>query len=160
MLRRIVQSAADANMNMLRVWGGGVFLPDAFYEAADEAGLLLYHDMQFAQFGHEPPPVYGNISRNESSGGSGVVPNRDPFHVERELRHQVRRLSHHASIAVWDGCNECAVVMDEDITPTTNTGAGYPWCVPEPVKLKNGTVVEKCLYSPTSVYATFILRVV
>ena len=45
-LQRQVQSAVDANFNMLRVWGGGVFLPDAFYDACDAAGILLYHDMQ------------------------------------------------------------------------------------------------------------------
>ena len=36
-------------MNILRVWGGGVFLPDAFYDACDLNGILVYHDMQFAQ---------------------------------------------------------------------------------------------------------------
>jgi beta-mannosidase len=85
-LQRQVQSAVDAGMNMLRVWGGGVFLPDAFYDACDELGILLYHDMQFAQEGHSPD----------------VTPTE-----EAEFRHQVRRLSHHPSLALIDGCNEC-----------------------------------------------------
>ena len=46
---QIVQSAADGNMNILRVWGGGVFLPDVFYDTCDQLGVLLYHDLQYAQ---------------------------------------------------------------------------------------------------------------
>ncbi len=47
--RQVVASAADAGMNILRVWGGGVFLPDVWYDSCDEQGVLVYHDMQFAQ---------------------------------------------------------------------------------------------------------------
>ena len=50
----MVSSAAAARFNMLRVWGGGAFLPDAFYDACDARGLLVYHDMQYAQSGHSP----------------------------------------------------------------------------------------------------------
>ena len=91
---RLVRSAAEGGFNMLRVWGGGMFLPDAFYDACDADGLLVYHDMQYAQSGHAPRPT-----RTQ----------------EEELRHNVRRLASHASIVVWDGCNECRVVMK---TPT------------------------------------------
>lgn len=83
--RRLVASAAEAHFNGLRMWGGGTFLPDGFYDACDEAGLLVYHDMTFAQGNHGP-------------SGSPTE--------EAEIRHQVRRLSAHPSIAVWDGCNE------------------------------------------------------
>ena len=41
-----VQSAAEGNFNMLRIWGGAIFEPRAFYDAADEFGVLMYHDMQ------------------------------------------------------------------------------------------------------------------
>jgi beta-mannosidase len=91
--RIAVQSAAAANMNMFRVWGGGMVLPDSFYDACDEEGLLLYHDMMFAQSGHAP--VKTAI-------------------VEEELRHVVRSLASHSSIVIWNGCNECAVVMGTD----------------------------------------------
>ena len=89
--RYLVQSAAHAKFNMLRVWGGGMFLPDAFYDACDEFGILIYHDMQYAQEGHSP----------------AVGMPQDP-----ELRYQIRRLSSHPSIAVWDGCNECQVLLN------------------------------------------------
>jgi len=89
---RMVRSSADARMNLLRVWGGGVFAPAAFYDACDEFGILVYHDMQFAQNGHSP--LDGSVSQRA------------------EFQHQVRRLSHHASIAIWDGCNECHVILN------------------------------------------------
>ena len=71
---------------MLRIWGGGIFLYDVFYDTADEQGILIFHDMQYAQSHHDPTP-------------SAMQ--------QQELQHQVRRLSHHPSIAIWDGCNEC-----------------------------------------------------
>ena len=45
--RRLVQSAAEGRMNTLRIWGGGTYMPRAFYDACDEFGILLYHDLQF-----------------------------------------------------------------------------------------------------------------
>lgn len=89
--RRLVQSAVEGRMNTLRVWGGGMFLPEAWYDACDEMGVLVYHDMQYAQQGHSP----------------------DTTDVQdAELRHNVRRLSAHPSIVMWDGCNECHVIMN------------------------------------------------
>jgi len=88
--RVMVRSAADGGHNTLRVWGGGIFMPDEFYEACDELGLIVFHDMMYAQLGHAPART--------------VV-------QDTELRHQVRRLSNHPSIVIWDGCNECTVKM-------------------------------------------------
>jgi hypothetical protein len=93
--RILVQSAADAGMNTLRVWGGGMFLPDAWYDACDELGILVYHDMQYASTSGGP---HGPIA----------TPTQDA-----ELRHQIRRLSHHPAIALWDGNNEVPVNMWE-----------------------------------------------
>ena len=63
-------------------------------DECDKLGIMVYHDMQYAQSGHAP-------------AGSATE--------DAELRHMVRRLSHHASIVMWDGCNECRVLMN---TPT------------------------------------------
>jgi hypothetical protein len=64
---------------------------DAFYDACDEEGILLYHDMMFVdEEGHRP--VHTEV-------------------VESEMRHLVRTLASHPSIVVWSGCNECDVVM-------------------------------------------------
>lgn len=91
----LVKNAMEGRFNTLRVWGGGMFLPDIWYDTCDELGILVYHDMQYAQEGHSPAATTVQ---------------------ELELRHQIRRLSHHASIVIWDGCNECQVIMH---TPTS-----------------------------------------
>ena len=93
--QQLVRNAVAGGMNTLRVWGGGMFLPDAWYDACDEYGIMVYHDMQYAQGGHAPK-------------GTAIQ--------EAELRHVIRRLSHHPSIVMWDGCNECRVIIG------TNTG--------------------------------------
>ena len=86
--RRLVQSAVEGNMNTLRVWGGGVWEPRAFWDACDELGVLLYTDMQFTW---------------RSVGGT-------PDEA-LELRHQVRRLATHPAVVVWAACNECRVLL-------------------------------------------------
>lgn len=92
---RVVMSARDGGMNMLRVWGGGIFQPPSFYDTCDALGIMIYHDMQFAQDGHSP--LDGSVAQ------------------AAEFRHQVRRLAAHPSIVVIDGCNECHVILG---TPT------------------------------------------
>lgn len=76
-------------MNMLRVWGGGVFLPSAFYDECDRLGLLLYHDLMFSTTTVTHEPTFGSKS------------------VEDELVGVVRRMSHRPSLILWNGCNEC-----------------------------------------------------
>lgn len=85
--RELVQSVADAGMNMLRVWGGGAVLPDSFYDACDELGILLYHDLMFV---------------GEQKHGATVTEG-----VEREIEITIQRLAEHPSIVLWSGCNEC-----------------------------------------------------
>ena len=84
-----VLSASDSNINFLRVWGGGVFLPEAFYEAADKYGVLLFHDMMFTTTSqtHEP---------------------KGTEEEKQELQNAIRRLAHRPSIALWNSCNECS----------------------------------------------------
>ena len=81
--RRMVLSAAQGGMNIMRIWGGGVFLPSIFYATADEAGVMVYHDM---------------MNRDYFSGMAQEV---------NAYRNTIRRLSTHPSIVIWDGCNEC-----------------------------------------------------
>ncbi|KRC82470.1 beta-mannosidase [Sphingomonas sp. Root241] len=86
-MRRILTSARDANMNMIRVWGGGYYLDDAFYRMADEMGLMIWQDFMF--------------------GGSITPPDaafRENVRVEAE--EQVERLQPHPSLVAWSGGNE------------------------------------------------------
>ncbi|TCC59498.1 glycoside hydrolase family 2 protein [Kribbella pittospori] len=82
-----LQDAVDAGMNLLRVWGGGIYESDDFYDICDEQGLLVWQDFLFACAAYsEDEPM-----RSE---------------VEAEARQAVTRLSRHASLAVWNGNNE------------------------------------------------------
>ncbi|XP_077564268.1 beta-mannosidase-like [Haemaphysalis longicornis] len=80
-------SAKDANMNMLRVWGGGVYETDDFYDKADELGILIWQDMMFS---------------------TSLYPADSAFlqSVATEVEQQVRRLQRHPSLVVWVGNNE------------------------------------------------------
>ena len=91
--RDLLESAAAANMNMIRLWGGGQFEKDAFYDLCDELGLLVWHDLMFA---------------------CAVYPSDGRFfdEVRSELSHQLRRLRDHASIAMWCGDNECISALN------------------------------------------------
>ncbi|KZT22841.1 glycoside hydrolase family 2 protein [Neolentinus lepideus HHB14362 ss-1] len=77
----------DGNQNMVRLWGGGVYEPDVFYDTCDELGILVWQDFQFA---------------------CGVYPADDEFvaSVRIEAEQNVRRLRHHPSMALFCGNNE------------------------------------------------------
>ncbi|WP_436925767.1 beta-mannosidase [Halosimplex amylolyticum] len=83
----LVRSAADANMNMLRVWGGGYYEEDTFYDLCDEYGLLVWQDFMFSCSLHPANEEFLDT-------------------VEEEVRYQVRRLANHPSIALWCANNE------------------------------------------------------
>jgi beta-mannosidase len=86
-MQAILQSARDANMNMLRMWGGGTYQPDAFYALADRMGLMVWQDFMF---------------------GGAITPYDDAFRESSriEAEEQVRRLRDHPSIVLWAGNNE------------------------------------------------------
>jgi hypothetical protein len=90
----MVKAAADANINTLRVWGGGMPMPSEFYDACDELGILVYHDLMFVE-----EQLHGAFK--------GLI-------VDTEIRHLVRSLSVHPSIVLWSGCNECYVDMTSE----------------------------------------------
>ena len=83
----VLQSAVDANMNVLRVWGGGVYQSEAVYEWCDRHGLLVWQEVTFA---------------------CQMAPADQPFlaSVREEVSQQVRRLGSHASLALLGGNNE------------------------------------------------------
>lgn len=83
----LVTRAADMNMNMLRVWGGGVYPPKAFYDACDQKGILVWQDFMFA---------------------CSMVPGDSAFHrsVEREAEQAILKYRNHPSLALWCGNNE------------------------------------------------------
>jgi beta-mannosidase len=87
---RRVADALEANINLLRVWGGGIFESDDLYNLADEHGLLMWQDFLFA-----------------CAAYSEDEPMR--FEVEAEARENVTRLSPHPSLVLWNGNNENTV---------------------------------------------------
>ncbi|KAG2466529.1 beta-mannosidase [Polypterus senegalus] len=86
-LRNLLQSAVDANMNTLRVWGGGVYEQDEFYKICDELGIMIWQDFMFA---------------------CAFYPVEESFleTVRKEITHQLRRLKSHPSIIIWSANNE------------------------------------------------------
>lgn len=85
--RWLLQSCRDANMNMIRVWGGGIYEPDIFYDICDELGILVWQDFMYSC------ALY--------PGDSIFVHN-----AEVEAREQVSRLRNHPCLAIWCGNNE------------------------------------------------------
>jgi beta-mannosidase len=85
--RRMLLSAKDANMNMLRVWGGGVYESDDFYDLCDSLGIMVWQDFMFA---------------------GGMYPGDEAFmnNVREEVKYQIERLKHHPCIVLWCGNNE------------------------------------------------------
>jgi beta-mannosidase len=87
---KIIEKVVKANMNMLRVWGGGIYEKDIFYELCDKNGILIWQDFMFA---------------------GSLYPNNAEFlkNVEQEIKENVYRLKKHPSIALWCGNNEIEV---------------------------------------------------
>jgi beta-mannosidase len=145
--RRLIEQAAHANMNMIRVWGGGVYEPDVFYDLCDELGLLVWQDFMFA-CAHYP--------EDEATLDS----------VRGEVADQVRRLRNHTCLALWCGNNESQAMhsinaaLSGDATPLSGEGLyddlipgllahldpatpywpGSPWGGPNPNSMRAGDV--------------------
>jgi beta-mannosidase len=85
--RQLVGSAREANMNMLRVWGGGIYESEDFYDACDEMGILLWQEFMFACSMYPATPEFLDNVRHEAIDN-------------------VTRLRNHPSIVIWCGNNE------------------------------------------------------
>ncbi|WP_205461903.1 glycoside hydrolase family 2 protein [Mangrovibacterium lignilyticum] len=87
MYKNVVNTAKTSNMNMLRVWGGGIYENDEFYDLCDEAGILIWQDFMFA---------------------CAMFPGDQEFldNVKAEAEDNVKRLRNHPSIGLWCGNNE------------------------------------------------------
>lgn len=86
--KRTILDAAGVNMNMLRVWGGGIYENDVFYDLCDEYGIMIWQDFMFACSMY---PAEGALLDN----------------IRQEAVDNVKRLRNHACIALWCGNNEC-----------------------------------------------------
>ena len=85
--KRTILDAAGVNMNMLRVWGGGIYENDVFYDLCDEYGIMIWQDFMFACSMYPAGALLDNI--------------------HQEAVDNVKRLRNHACIALWCGNNEC-----------------------------------------------------
>lgn len=108
--RERIAQARDANMNILRVWGGGIYETDTFYEECDAAGIMVWQDFLFACAAYpEEEPVYGE--------------------VEAEAREAITRLMPYPSLVLWNGNNENIWgYFDwgwQDVLANRPWGAGY-----------------------------------
>jgi beta-mannosidase len=90
--KELLGSCKDANMNMIRLWGGGLYEPEIFYDFCDENGIMIWHDFMFATGPYLAVEPYLNNVRNE-------------------IKDVVLRLRHHPSIALWCGNNESEINM-------------------------------------------------
>ena len=107
----LLDRAVGANLNMLRVWGGGIYEHERFYDRCDELGMLVWQDFMFA---------------------CATYPEDDPMPalVEREAREQVSRLCGHPSVVLWCGGNEDVLAWQswgfrERLAPGQSWGIRY-----------------------------------
>ena len=100
---RVVQSAVDTHMNMLRVWGGGVYEDDRLYDLCDEKGILVWQEFAFA---------------------CSMYPNDKALldNIRAEAEDNVRRLRNHACLALWCGNNEIDTAWENDVP-----NGGWGW---------------------------------
>ncbi|MBC8479570.1 MAG: glycoside hydrolase family 2 protein [FCB group bacterium] len=100
--RQVVDAAVDANMNMLRIWGGGIYESDLFYDLCDQAGIMIWQDFMFA---------------------CSLYPGDEDFlnNIAHEVTDNVKRLRNHPCIVLWCGNNEIDIAWSHD------TQGGWGW---------------------------------
>lgn len=103
--RKLLTEAAKAHMNMIRVWGGGIYESEGFMDACDELGLMVWHDFMFAcqYYPDHVPEFYEEIRREATAA--------------------IKRLRLHSCLVGWSGNNE----IQEMYTSAKNGGNDIPW---------------------------------
>ncbi|MDR1807262.1 MAG: glycoside hydrolase family 2 protein, partial [Propionibacteriaceae bacterium] len=92
--RERIQQAKEAHIDLLRVWGGGLYEQDAFYDACDELGMMVWQDFALASNSYpEEEPIWSEI--------------------EAEIRDNIVRLAPHPSLMIWNGNNECILARTD-----------------------------------------------
>lgn len=86
----LIKNVVDLNMNMIRVWGGGIYENDYFYDLCDQYGILVWQDFMFANSMYPKSPIF--------------IEN-----IRAEVRDNVKRLRNHPCIALWCGNSEIEV---------------------------------------------------
>jgi len=103
----LLQMCAEAGFNVIRVWGGGLYPEDDFYDLCDDKGLLVWQDLMFACANYKITPSYVES-------------------ITREIAQNVRRLRHHASLGLWCGNNEMEqFALEGEYEGTDETRADY-----------------------------------
>ncbi len=99
----IIRSAANSHMNMIRVWGGGIYEKEIFYDLCDQYGLLVWQDFMYA---------------------CSMYPGNEDFlkNAQTEAQEQIQRLRNHPSIALWCGNNEVEIAWANEVK-----GRGWGW---------------------------------
>ena len=92
--RKLISDCAAANFNSIRVWGGGLYPDDSFFDACDEYGLVVWQDFMFACANYRLTEEFEE-------------------NIMQELKGQIRRLAHHASLGLWCGNNEMEMFVDQ-----------------------------------------------
>lgn len=114
---KLLQEAKEANFNMLRVWGGGLYERDIFYEQCDRLGIIIWHDFMFACA--EYPDDQEMFLRE----------------VEKEVEYQTKNLRNHPAIALWCGNNEIHWAFDGGWEDTRYYGSKiYNYVIPAAVR--------------------------
>ena len=118
--RRLLTDARAANMNTIRVWGGGYYPDDFFYDICDELGLLVWQDFMFAC------AVYNLTEAFEQN-------------IRVEFADNIRRLRHHASLALWCGNNEMEMFVSRGLWVANKRQAAdyikmYEYILPQVLK--------------------------
>nr|WP_321152295.1 glycoside hydrolase family 2 protein [uncultured Acetatifactor sp.] len=96
----LLASAQEAHHNCIRIWGGGYFPDDFFYDVCDERGLVIWHDFMFACASYELNAAF-------------------EANVSAEIRQNIRRLRSHPSIGLWCGNNEMETQYETLAWPRT-----------------------------------------